>query len=505
MALYKQLLPDSLKQESEKLPKKVSKTNPEKLKGRTLINYLLSHPDARGYFHLYGITSGLISKLLIKCPQFANQCDLSKITRWFISDIVIAQPHLITRFNTKGLDWIHILSRQPALFAHSPFRQFDTYDWCRLIKLQPRLAGRCPWQTLNFVREWRDAILLHPDLVLKYREDWKPYHHLGGYSWSKIVDLLTRAPHLESMVNARVREELGAAAGTGNELKWTVFNSGERVMILKSQPQFIRYCDTGDFRPDEWKEIIKSQPQLFKYLIRFWPQLVQDSLSACRAEEWEDLLPKHPEYLLLRNGRCYSFISSVRVFLLAGLLDFNGSGLDTICNPVYDILQRPRQFPTGLFAQKDISPAEFIISSVMDPSNAECYFISQLKDDNWKFIEELIPDGLETMHGILNREKFSFFLCAAAPERTWRKYLDHCDDPASIRDKNGNTLLHAALMRAAFDNIRSILEPDDGNPAFSLYVYLIGKGCDPEVKNKRGVSCRGLLSLLQNKVRSDLL
>ena len=108
-------------------------------------------------------------------------------------------------------------------------------------------------------------------------------------------------------------------------------------------------------------------------------------------------------------------------------------------------------------------------------------------------------DGTRVYPAQVDEYWYSLEECKNHPEKSYNYAKGYSTD------KNGNTLLHAALMRAAFDNIRSVLEPDNGNPAFSLYVYLIGKGCDPEVKNKRGVSCRGLLSLLQNKVRSDLL
>ena len=549
-------------------------SDPEKLTGRALVDYLIDHPDAQGNFQLYGLNSGQAADLLIKCPQFAGRCDFGQI---FISDgerLLIAQPKLASRFSVNQLqrmNWLSILSSRPELYLYSSHRHFTSRDWAKLINHQPLLAEKCPWQTLAFDKQWRENMLLYPDLVLKYREDWRPYHHLGGYDWSEIARILSRfspprrrknlagkAPErdLESLVNERVQKELGNAEGpavrTGSKRKWTVFTPRDQMTILMSQPQFVKYCDTRALLPGQWTEILKLQPQLIKYcktgaiksnqwveiierqpqlinfctprsfnpdqwtkLLKLHPQLIRnllrsrpefapDVLSDYSREEWESLLAESPEFLLLRDGSRFSFISNLRIFLLTNLLDFDGTGLDTICNCVYDDLEREIELPTGWFAENDLSPEDFLIKSIMDYSNAKCCFLTQMRNGRWKFFMNMLDNDPDAVHRFLPPEELAFTWCCTAPGYLFLKYLSCCPDAVSAQDSNGNTLLHAALLRNAFCNIRFILEPDHGNPAFPMYSQLIGKGCDPDRKNNCGVSCRDLLAVLQNNVKPIL-
>lgn len=541
--------------------------NPEKLQGKRLIEYLIHHPDAQGNFQLHGITSDLIAELLIKCPQFAPQCDFSQITKDFTGAIIIAQPGLLNRFNPSNVDWktvlcnrpelakhlspdvrldddswIFILSRQPRLLIYSSLN-FTSEDWARLIYHQPLLAGRCPWKTLNFNSKWRENILLYPDLILKHRKDWKKYYDqsLAEYSFSEIAVLISKAPHLETKMNdlmRDIRKKDQTADGTGDEMKWTVFQSREQMTILKSQPQFFKYCDPLAFNQDDWKELLISQPQLIKYcnirkmfprppldllieqpgladhfnwkkctydqilmkFIQTQPQLAPRVLNVCRDEEWEYLLPEHPEYLLERDGTRFSFSADVRAFVAADFLDFDQTGLDTICNNVYDKLEKKIVQPSGWFAENDLDPADFLIKSIMDFSNAKSSFLQQMRNGRWQFFMDLLElrSDPDDVHSFLPQKEIAFCWCCFAPENIWRKYLDLCKNPVSLLDKNGNTLLHAALLRAAMTNVEMVLVK--GSPHRAGYDDLIARGWDPDRKNKCGVSCRGLLAMIRKKV-----
>ena len=526
MALYDIFIPESLRAKFAK--------GPEELSGLDLIDYLVEHPDTRGISRLPGLTPPTLARLLARSPHYADQCDFSKIPRNSSAPVIVAHPELLDRFDPAKLDWktilrcrpelvklmprnirmsksawVDILCYQPELWDHSPFQQFDTSEWAQMIRRQPRLGGKCPWRTLVCDREWRLNILLYPDLILPHREDWKQYYNLDGCDSKVIAGLLAQAPHLESMI---------ADFGIFTRRNW--------IRILKSQPQFIVHCEVKKIFQSPPLELLVEQPGLadhfdwenldyqphFMRLIQTQPQLAPRMLNICRSEEWEFLLPAHPEYFLKRDPRKFSFRGNVRASLLAGLLDFEKTGLDPICNRIYDVLEkRTRSLddwwdenfvytpydPAGVVCRVDFTPAELMIESVMDSANAKCFFLYQLRRNNWNFIAGLLDCDPEALSAFLSPVETAFVLTYAAPEKVWSQYFDR-RDAAAVRDKNGNTLLHAALLRAVFGNIGSLFGSDD--PHRAVYDRLLARGCDPDLKNKPGVSCNDLLNMIRNRI-----
>ena len=489
MALYEQFLPESWQ-------------DPEKRTGNALVDYLTEHPDATGNFRLGELDSGQLCRLLSACPRFVDRCDIGKIRPEDTCAIIVAQPDLVHRLKPKKPEWV--LCHQPGLWSHSPFHDFDSLEWSQLIREQPTLAEKCPWDRLNFIRPWRDSLLLHPEVVLAHREDWAPFHHVGGYSPEDLAPLIARKPEL------------------CEEVDLTAFGAKEWITILMSQPQLIERCDVGRIFRDppvtllaahpelagrfDWSKCsqvseffdLPSWPELFRKFTREQPELADVLIKNCSPEDWEHLLPKYPEYLLEHNGDKFLFPHNVRALLLAGFPDFDGAGLDSICNNYYDEIEKPVPDPTGWFEEGDFSSAEFLIRSVMDPTNAKRFLLRKIRMGQWEFCAKLLDCDPEAMYRFLPRARCAFLLCSAAPDTVWKKYLTLNEEALSFRDKNGNTLLHAALLRAVSGRIDTALIP--GKPARKLYDFLIGRGCDPDRKNKRGVSCSDLLAVISEKV-----
>jgi len=517
VALYEQFLPESLKP-------------PEKRKGEALVDYLIGHPDATGDFRFDSLCSYEMARLLSCRPQFIGRCNIDKLTTGCAGKVIIAQPGLLDHFKPTELDWVQILCRrpelveklpcylnksdwltilchQPDLWSRSPFHDFDSSEWSQLIRDQPALAERCPWDRLNFLRSWRDSLLLYPDVVLSYRKDWEPFHHLGGYGPEALAPLIARKP------------ELGEKADFG------MFDRKEWMIILESQPQLIDRCDVGKIFRGAPLDLLTGHPELadrfdwktcsaptltqnpppptswlsvFENFIRAQPQLAWRVLKWCRDINWEDLLPVFPEYLLEHDGGKVLFQDNVRALLLAGFLNFDGTGLDSICNNFYDRFGKDVPPPAGWFKEEDFTPAEFLIRSVMDLTNARRFLFRKIRMYQWDFCVKLLNCDREALYRFLPREKCAFLLCSAAPQFVWKKFLDLNPEAVSFRDANGNTLLHAALLRATLKHIDAMLIP--GNPERKLYDFLVARGCDPERKNKRGVSCSDLLAMISGKV-----
>lgn len=515
MALYEHLMPESLKA-------------PEKRTGDALVDYLIAHPDAAGNFRFRELDSGQMTRLLCVCPQFVTRCGTGKIALPDANKVIIAQPELLDRFKPTKLDWVRILCRrpelvkklpcylnksdwftilshQPGLWDDSPFHDFDTSEWSQLIRDQPVLAEKCPWDRLNFIRAWRDSILLHPDVVLAHREDWAHFHHLGGYGPEALAPLIARKPEL------------------GEEVDLRTFRAEEWKIILKSQPQLIERCSVKKVFPDVPLDLLDVRPELAEHFnwtscsslsgllkLRAWPELFMKFtreqpnlacriLKICREADWEYLLPKYPEFLLEHSGYGFSFCHNLKALLLAGVFpDIDRVGLDTICNNIFDGLMKIVPSPAGWFAKEDLTPAEFLIKSVMDPTNAGYFFFRKIRLSQWSLCSGLLDCDREALYRFLPPEKCAFLLCSAAPQSLCKKYLDLNREALSFRDRKGNTLLHAALLRAALERIDAPLRP--GNPARKLYDFLVARGCDPDRKNRCGVSCGALLTQISEKV-----
>ena len=134
----------------------------------------------------------------------------------------------------------------------------------------------------------------------------------------------------------------------------------------------------------------------------------------------------------------------------------------------------------------------------MDITTAQLFFKKQLFFTRWEFVEELHDIDPEAVHRLMPRSKVPFLWVTSAPESVWKKYLDSRGDVSVIADRNGNTLLHAALLRRLFENTPEILS--DGGEQCACVRYLLERGCDPDKKNKSGVSFNDLLKIIRGKL-----
>ena len=176
-------------------------------------------------------------------------------------------------------------------------------------------------------------------------------------------------------------------------------------------------------------------------------------------------------------------------------------GLDSVCNVAYNYLEKKIKPPEGAYKWSNetekLSIEEFMLMSTIDPVNAKRYLLKKI--GNWQFFDDLFDLDPKAIHRFLTQEDIVFLWTIAADEKVGIKYLDQIENIADIADKNGNTLLHAALLRAVFTDFENIYEP--GTPCRKYYDYLIGKGCDPGKKNKKGVSCDDLFVIIRKKLQ----
>lgn len=162
----------------------MSDTNPERFSGHNLVDYLIEHPEAQGYFKWYTLRSCMWRRLLSACPQYAKYADYSKINMMDTKKILSAQWRLISRFDTREFrpgDWTDLLSVRPELADYCNLDTLSGYCWVQILQAQPSLAPKCRWEKIP-VHGWRN--------LLRKREEFAgrcPWEKFRGCDW---VDLL---------------------------------------------------------------------------------------------------------------------------------------------------------------------------------------------------------------------------------------------------------------------------------------------------------------------------
>ena len=133
----------------------------------------------------------------------------------------------------------------------------------------------------------------------------------------------------------------------------------------------------------------------------------------------------------------------------------------------------------------------------MDSVNAKRYLIRKI--GNWQFFDDLFELDPEAIDRFIPKTEVAFLWSIAADEQIGIKYLDQIENIADISDKNGNTLLHAALLRAVFTDIENAC--NQGTSCRKYYDYLVTRGGNPDKKNKKGVSCNDIFVIIRKKLQ----
>jgi hypothetical protein len=333
----------------------------------------------------------------------------------------------------------------------------------------------------------------HKEVVLKYRPDWLVHldHPLDA---ERKAELLCIDPELAETIDM------------------SCFRKAEWLRILTWQPQLISKCKVNRTFRKVPVRLVMAHPSLadsFSWhnaslfgervsVGEFYtkcPELVPRVLGSLDWFEWMCLVRRHPEYLLLARRYTLSFRDNARVFN-EGVFSFAETGLDSICNAVWQFFPTypPPESMLGGF-DEDMSVHEFLIKSVMDTATARRFLKRQLYFTRWEFMSELVGLDCELLHRIIPESKMPFLWVVSAPEGLWQLYLDRAGDVSGIADRNGNTLLHAALLRELFENTSETVAGLQGEGVR----YLLKRGCDPDKKNRSGYSYNDLVKIIRGK------
>ena len=522
------------------LDKKLLQNNgktPEELSDFDLADYLIEHPERTDCVRFDRMNSEAWTKLLSHRPEFADKCNFYKLSKESASTLICRYPEWIWRFRSKPLDWgmilserpelidfcpspgrlaahswVRILSNQPQLESYCPWHKLDGRDWAVLLKKQICFADRCPWEKQSFFMPlkgtfsaqdeavWQVPLLCHREVILHYRPDWKKYDDVSLLNEFQLVAILLNMP------------------GTIEKYDLNILSNCAWMRLLLRHPDLIKYCDTKKVFKYVPLYLINKHPELADYfdwenvagddkynlqdLIKDHPELIPRCLNSMEAEDWEYLLQKSPEYLLKRKGEVFTFSGGTAAFAAADFWSFEETGLDVLCNKVFRTMAKQAPDPGGLFQDfyQTRDPAVFLLQSSLDLHNARLFVKWELLRNNWLFFEKLHDFDPQAIHRFLPVKDVPFLWIADAPLPLVEKYLNTRRNIPDISDKNGNTLLHAALLRTLF--CETVDFSLDGNTPGQIFCRtLISQGCDPDKKNNAGYSFNDLCGIVRKKVR----
>lgn len=144
------------------------------LGGLEVLDILLDRPELASHFNLSEWNRlGLEffwSDLLVRHPEFAEQCDWSKITARAAANILMRHPQFFDRIRIDTL-W--------------------PYHWTDIIRSQPQIEGKmsakphCEWP-FNY---WVHAVQFHPELEAEF-DGW------DKIEWADAEDIKRRQPEM---------------------------------------------------------------------------------------------------------------------------------------------------------------------------------------------------------------------------------------------------------------------------------------------------------------------
>ena len=261
----------------------------EKFCGRDWAELLSAQPILAGRCEWSKLDNRNMASLLAEQPQFAGKCDLDKFS---------------------GGDWATLLSRQPQFADKCDFDKFDGWDWSMLLSRQPQFADKCDWNKLYSILPdivchsspesyqdqqsfcWVELLKTHPMFAEKC--DWNRF---TGKCWALLLRVLPQyADKCEwdkLYEKAIVKycddcEQYGSSVKSGHcfrEGKEATFSNWG--VLLSAQPQFADKCDWGKLNAAD-----RSNPRLARLIRGHCPKeyhvdLVRDSRLLTDPEAWD--------------------------------------------------------------------------------------------------------------------------------------------------------------------------------------------------------------------------
>ena len=464
----------------------------QKFNGGCWVRLLKQQPQFAKFCNWGKLNSANWGELLRTQIQFADLCPWQSLTPCDFACILQKHPQFANRCPEKLLDlpilaWIYLLQKQPSFINQAPVNQFDCVNWEELLFYQPELEKYCPWEQITLPNQWRWKQILDKNPHWAEKVNFRMDDELLQYFLSEHPEYID---HVASeKLSAKTKKELFLRHGYFEEnCHLGTFSGIDWSRLLSNRPQYASKCQWQKLDGKDWEILLLKQVQFHIYCA--WNKL--------NAPHWLTLLEKHPELLLKYDGTRFFASQNHEVWNKATIWNEEENGLDHLYKLWFDFTEKYIPLPQKIFyGIGECDAATYLIYRNLDKEQARRFFRRELKNDNWQFVEEIYDLAPEVLERLIGKRELPFLLTLAGSDSLLKKYLN-AHEASLCRDINGNTLLHAALLRAVYADIASLFKTD--NPYRSRYDFLLKSGCRSDVKNEAGFSCDDLSKILKESV-----
>ena len=245
----------------------------------------------------------LLCKLQLKeLPEFANKCDWSIFTSEQLRQLFATQPAIIDHCHWDQLQGgviARLLIERPE-FADK-FQDFwdklNEQDWIDLLCIRPEFADKCNiWDELEWLHV-RQLPLRNKKIEEQCLSKWQGWKDLSVTNW---VELLKRNPMFafkcniwdkltfSDIMQLPLRNENLAKQCHDNWQGWAKLEKGEDwVLLLKQNTIFADKCNWGKLNGNDWADLLCSRPEFADKCD--WGKIK-------KVDDWEKLLSERRDF-----------------------------------------------------------------------------------------------------------------------------------------------------------------------------------------------------------------
>ena len=207
----------------------------------------------------------LLARILCMNVAFQDDCDLEEFDGENWALVLSEQPQLAKHCPWKKMDACDLgmlILQQPQFLDRCPLEKLEGWAWAGLLTDKPWLADRCPWGKLDCL-DWVDLLCKQPHFAGHFADHFS-WNELDGMNWAH---LLCKQPHFADHCPWDVLNGMDWAVLLGSQphfsdrCAWEKLNGGNWVMLLSTQPQFDDRCPWEKLDGENWMTLLCNRPQ----------------------------------------------------------------------------------------------------------------------------------------------------------------------------------------------------------------------------------------------------
>lgn len=275
-----------------------------KLRGGDIVRVLIAHSRdilPKNLDWLPRLSGDDWSDLLVKRPEFADDCRWEVLSGGEISWVLIRKPNLAKKIPDalnwprllKGESWVKLLFNCPEFAEVCRWENLSGDELCDVLSSEPNLVKEIPndlnWTGLLSGKAWAELLSSWPKLCCYCK--WST---LTGDQLEEVLlsqpDLISIAKSVMSVVTREQRKNLlpkhpDLVAEVTSAL--SVLSQANWIAVLKKHTKLASYCTDFNFGVGNWAELLRDNPDLVA-------KCPKDTYPQFSSEQWTAVLKSCP-------------------------------------------------------------------------------------------------------------------------------------------------------------------------------------------------------------------